>query len=192
MSSGSPTRSKEEIALELAKLYEDHSEKRKSIEWKVGFGFWIGIGLLTYFVATTQSHGGWPWSIMWCYLMGFVVWVFGWQVPLHSALDLDKKRRRHFELMALGEAPGDYPERPEESSSPFVTLWGWLVFGSKRAFRQPRFWGQVLMTGILLVLSLVILRGAGAPMRIERGEDRISISVSGDNVEPIVTKLAGD
>ena len=157
--------------VELAKINERSIEKRKSVEWKVAFGLWVGIAVFTWFMTQRQfvdpdSDRLW----LGIALLGvFAVWVFGWQFPLHRSHKLDHDWMHY------------YKDRAEELSSDRPKGRSYWDPG-----KRPWFWGQVLMTALFLLLAYGVILRTNAPSTVRNpGVDRLS----GDNLHIVLEKL---
>jgi hypothetical protein len=171
-----------EIYLGLAQLSEQSFEKRRDIEWKVGFGFWTAIGIFTWFMV---QH---PECISVClivllgfsYLIVAIVWTLFWQMPLHSANWQDKEWKHHYAARAVGlETPGRPPNKATGFWENVSTAW-------KQSYIRPWVWGQTLMTVIFLIISLLVISVANCSREhVQEGVDRLS----GQNVRLLLDKI---
>jgi hypothetical protein len=178
-------KSREEICLQLAKLSEQSIEKRKDIEWKVNLGFWTALGVFTWFA--TQSFcplsGAWLGGLCIVYLLALIVWICGWQIPLHAAHQTDRDFKHYYADKAQG-IPGVVHPQPETAENPWTNLR--ILF--PKAARQPWMWGQVLMTTVFFILSIMVLWKSDGGTKPETSGD--VLRVSGKNLEITLNKLA--
>lgn len=137
-----------ETYLELAKMSQESIFNRRSTEWKVAFGLWTAIGLITYF-AVEQSHGismGILVGFGFLYLLILVVWFFGWQVPLHRAFKHDKAFKHYY----MHKAEGRCADWPAE----MLATYGDVIFGIKDWGWN---YGQTAVTAVFLLGSFLVI-----------------------------------
>lgn len=147
---------KAEVFLALAKLSQESFFNRRTFEFKVAFGLWTAIGLITY-VAVEHPDIIATWSL-WVlgivYLLIFVFWVVGWQLPLRRAFEIDKKFKHYYMHRAEGRL-AKFPRLTDENLQEDeelvdVRFWahGWWTIG------------QSAITVLFLVGSLVVMCSA--------------------------------
>jgi hypothetical protein len=111
------------------------------------------------------------------YIVALIIWVFGWQIMLHGAHEMDRKFKHFYADMAEGRES----ERPESKESTPKDYWP-MVIG------KAWFWGQVTMTVFFLILSIIILVLSKGPNKPALEGD--VIHVSGKNLETIINLMA--
>lgn len=146
--------------IELAKISQESFLNRRAMEWKVGFGLWTAIGLITYFAATNatlfaENTVNW---IAWLYFAIAFIWQAFYHVPIRLAFEDDKSFKHYY----MHRAEGRSPEWPLDYTSANFTLfkkreddeWKW-------SFRVTC-WilGQFLFTVTLLVGSWFVIKSA--------------------------------
>lgn len=169
------------IYLELAKMSQESFLNRRSYEWKVAFGLWTAIGLITYFmVDKADSFNGTV--LVWLgvlYAIVWVCWLLAWQFPLRLAFEQDK----HYKHYYMNRAEGWNYDMPEREAADWRNLiwrfehkdWKW----SWRRFAWT--FGQTVFTFAFLLGSWVAISTA-----IEKptaGDAKIEVKASGGNVK---------
>jgi len=144
-----PERIKPTEYIELAKMSQESFFNRRSYEWKVAFGLWTAIGLITYYVCEhpkvmTPALIG---LTAFIYLAILGLWHFAWQVPLRTAFENDQQFKHYYMHQAEGRN-AVFPEKDKLIKYGDViwstTDWGWN-------------WGQTLMTGVFLLGSWILM-----------------------------------
>lgn len=160
-----------ETFVELAKINEQSIEKRKTVEWKVAFGFWLGIGVFTWFMTQREPAIG-DSAQLWLgflFLGMLAVWVFCWQFPIHRAYIEDKNWKHYYK----DRAEGVDSKRPRKVRY-------------QEPAKNPWLWGQVLMTALFLVLAyLVVFHTTPRGLEQNPGVDRLT----GENLRTVIEKL---
>ena len=87
MSNAEEKKDSPSIYLDLAKMAQASTFNRRSYEWKITYGLWTGIGLLTYFVLSNSERiSNFPSTFLGIlYLIFSLLWLFLWQAPLRRA-----------------------------------------------------------------------------------------------------------
>ena len=179
---------KAEVFLELAKLSEQSIEKRKDIEWKVGFGFWTAIIVTTVFL-TQNAESLSNYSLLGLglgYLAALVVWSWLWQAPLHNAIMEDQKWKHYY----AGRAEGLFsPPRPRQDNGNWSFQKSFLEpLSNSKA--HPWFWGQVSMTAVFLSFSFIVICSAQKTSKVPPKASQDQLSVSGENVQFVLDKMS--
>lgn len=165
--------------IELAKISQQSIESRRTVEWKVGFGFWTAIAAFTYFVAQSPT----PLTvcqyiiISLLYLAAQVIWILYWQIPLHHAYLVDKDWKHHYMHCAekgVSNSPLPHPaDEAQRLNREKVLMWSqWL-------------WGQSLITIIFFAISLVVIWSFVGVEKSSSSSDKLS----GENVKLVIEKL---
>lgn len=132
----------------LADLNVRHYVDRRAYEWKINFGLWAAIALLTGFMLSNRSslpsHVGWILGGLHLGIFAFFAFI---QVPsIQAANEEDKDWIHYYKARAEG-LPGDRPS-------------GGSVF--KRRYRESTlgnrtWWYTVGFTMLLLLFSLLVI-----------------------------------
>lgn len=131
--------------LELAKITQQSIDGRKSVEWKVAFGFWAAIGAATVFAVDHPKVVGQCFKCYWtigCVAL-WLIWTFLWQYPIHRAFMVDKAWK-HFYMDQSTNAN----KEPTTAKVPCQC----------NVLKDLWFWGQVLVTGVFLLLSWAMVQ----------------------------------
>ena len=188
--------SDKEISLELTKLSRQSIAKRKDIEWKVGFGFWTGIGLFTWFAVEHLGYVHFGYRLLMlipAYAIVLYVWGRCWQLPVHRAFFLDKTWCHYYGDCAEGKEVRLDPRGSEARKDRWwPPYWppgqGKVRDGALAKGGYEWFWGQVLMTGIFLVISACVICLPQQPDSPLPKND--VLTVTGENVRFVLEKLA--
>lgn len=161
--------------VELAKINAQSIEKRKSVEWKVAFGFWFGIAVFTWFISQRQfvnpeAARTWLGIVL---AAALAIWVLAWQFPLHRAFIEDQNWRNYYKAMAAGEGA-------TKPAAKGVSYW--------EPFKYAWIWGQGLMTALFLILAYFVVFSTLAPASSDSSD---VIRVSGENLRVLLDKLPG-
>lgn len=134
--------------IELAKLSQESFLNRRSYEWKVAFGFWTAIGVITYFGAMSEEKvkaAGWVYCLIPIYFIVGLSWLFLWQAPMRRAFQKDQDFKHYY----MEKAEGRTPDRPSSDLMPY-----WEAITGRQGVWT---WAQTVFTWCVLLFSLMVL-----------------------------------
>lgn len=131
--------------VELAKLSQESFLNRRSYEWKVAFGLWAGIALLTNFVISNDDKVDVPLCLLgFSYVLFVGLWLAFWQAPMRRAFEQDKQWKHYY----MDRAEGEKRDKPSTVTHEELMKSG------------DHFWwnyGQTVVTALFLFLSFLLI-----------------------------------
>lgn len=166
-----------EMYVELAKMSQESFLNRRSYEWKVAFGLWTAIGLITFFAIehADEFDSGLVFSLGICYVLIGTCWLILWQFPLRLAFEKDQEFKHYYMTCAEGRPPNWPPGAPwPHGGPPAVSCSDWKCLWCRKVMRQPdqkAYWkcsmrqiswttGQSGFTVIFLLMSWLVIGAA--------------------------------
>ena len=143
MSDAEENKTSSSVYVDLAKMAQASIFNRRAHEWKVAFGLWTGIGVLTYFIlSNSEKFPRSPATFLGIvYVIFSLLWLFLWLAPHRRAFHLDQEWEHYYMHMAEGVKA----QQPRSIAY-------WEIF-FPRGKQLGWVYGQFLVTVLLLIVS---------------------------------------